>query len=96
MTTCNLQKWNETPPYQEALENFLRSAAGKAFMEVWISQTPAAPPMIDNVNALHIAGRTAQHLADYQFIVRLTQKQKLGEEDGGVKSDFETDSILGE
>jgi hypothetical protein len=92
MTPYTLAKWNENPAYQEALDTFLKSSAGNAFLDVWIERTPVAPPITDNVNALHIAGRTAQHLADYQLILRMTQKQnlKVAEQE---ESDYSTSPI---
>jgi hypothetical protein len=92
MTPYTLAQWNENPEYQESLDTFFKSAAGRAFLDVWIERTPVAPPIIDNVNALHIAGRTGQHLADYQFMLRMTRKQnlKVAEQE---ESDYSTSPI---
>lgn len=73
MKTFNLQLWRETPGYQAELDTFLKSPAGKAFMETLHAETPVAPPVVDNVNALTIAGRTAQHLAVLRRIASMSE-----------------------
>lgn len=88
MTICTLKKWNETPVYQEALDNFLKSPAGRAFLEVLADSAPVINRgPVDSVMALQELGRLNHHHVILRLILSLTVQPDVQKQEP-ITADF--------